>query len=702
MTTYIDNISVKNLGPISQINQKLGKINLVFGHNERGKTLLVEFIIKSLFRNAKRWSLRGIYGEGKITVSGLDKSNIDFYPTSSKKIEDFWELTDKDFPTDFSKLLVVKAADVELSDENTTGIGKEILKQYLSGEGIIDSIQRKIKDTLKNSKIENGEIIGSNMGEIRDLNKVVADIGKVEDKFNQINTVFSQGELFELKSKKNALEEQFKELEKAKLHLAYLYDQQLISNNKKIDKLPDNIIKNLRENLFSLNGKEQGLQQKFGEQKLAKEKSKHYSWLKHSIEIYEKRVKSSSPGLTKLWLVIGLISIVIFSSLLFIFNFNNVFLLILFLIFAIGSLLVYINQQNKFLNNIDAYIDLIDIKKGYKSKFKSDLTGLADLQSLKEQIEPDFYNAKKLKEEIETLESEIRSLENSIINDFYSITKSKIIKDDFQMTFSLLETQKDDLKSELQKFNTDLLVLDVDPSNYLKEAAKVEYDKITYEKTRDEIENISQQINKKENELSYLKQSLCEEINSKITDDWDEIIHKLEVKKGELCESHKLLKAEIIAKILVYQSLESLKAKEEEKIQEGLKSDQLKKALFDVTGKYKSIELINGDLILSDGYVNHEFANLSTGTQEQIFLALRIVFASRISKDDNLFFIFDDAFQYSDWDRRPKLVDKMIELAKNNWQVIYFSMDDNIRDLFIKMASKVLKDQFVLINLDRL
>ena len=257
MATYINNISIKEIGPISQINQKMGKINLIFGHNEKGKTLLVEFIIKSLFRNTKHWSLRGIYGEGKITVSGLDKSNIDFYPSSSKKIEDFWKLSDKDFPTDFSKLLVVRAAEVELSDENTAGIGVKILKQYLSGEGIIDSIQKKIEDTIKNSKIENGEIIGSNMGDIKKLNKIVADIGKIEDKFNQINTVFSQGELFELKSKKNSLEEQFKELEKAKLHLAYLYDQQLKSINNKIDKLPDNIIKNLRENLFSLNSHSQ-------------------------------------------------------------------------------------------------------------------------------------------------------------------------------------------------------------------------------------------------------------------------------------------------------------------------------------------------------------------------------------------------------------------------------------------------------------
>ncbi|MDO9547329.1 MAG: hypothetical protein Q7J07_11360 [Pelolinea sp.] len=42
----------------------------------------------------------------------------------------------------------------------------------------------------------------------------------------------------------------------------------------------------------------------------------------------------------------------------------------------------------------------------------------------------------------------------------------------------------------------------------------------------------------------------------------------------------------------------------------------------------------------------------------------------------------------------------MVGLAKQDWQVNYFSMDDHIRDLFVKKASKAFKDNFKLITID--
>ena len=94
-----------------------------------------------------------------------------------------------------------------------------------------------------------------------------------------------------------------------------------------------------------------------------------------------------------------------------------------------------------------------------------------------------------------------------------------------------------------------------------------------------------------------------------------------------------------------------------------------------------------------------DFKDLSTGAREQIFLALRIGFAKKVMQGNSAFLIFDDAFQHSDWNRRPRLVDTMFELAKQGWQIIYFSMDDNIRDLFEKTGKKAQKGLYVRINL---
>ena len=65
-----------------------------------------------------------------------------------------------------------------------------------------------------------------------------------------------------------------------------------------------------------------------------------------------------------------------------------------------------------------------------------------------------------------------------------------------------------------------------------------------------------------------------------------------------------------------------------------------------------------------------------------------------LTGDNALFLILDDAFQYSDWERRPKLVDQVFAMAEKGWQIIYLTMDDNLRDLFCDKG-KELGDNFV-------
>jgi uncharacterized protein YhaN len=65
-----------------------------------------------------------------------------------------------------------------------------------------------------------------------------------------------------------------------------------------------------------------------------------------------------------------------------------------------------------------------------------------------------------------------------------------------------------------------------------------------------------------------------------------------------------------------------------------------------------------------------------------VLLALRVGFAARWLKKDGLFLVLDDAFQHADWERRERLVDLVMDLARSGWQILYLTMDDHIRDLF--------------------
>jgi len=96
----------------------------------------------------------------------------------------------------------------------------------------------------------------------------------------------------------------------------------------------------------------------------------------------------------------------------------------------------------------------------------------------------------------------------------------------------------------------------------------------------------------------------------------------------------------------------------------------------------------------SDQDEEYLLAAVSTGTQEQACIALRIGFASIAMESQPAFLILDDAFQHSEWNRRDRLVAHTVGLVRAGWQVFCFTMDDHIRDLFIQ-AGEPLGDGFV-------
>ena len=158
MGIKIDKISVKDLGPIKSFTAKFGVFNLIYSRNEKGKTFLTEFIICSLFKNISRWSNLREGGKGKITISGLEERTIDFSPSSQKKLEDYWESSEKGLPVSMAKLLVVKGGEAGI--ENDEGISKFLVKEVLSGINILDKIDKdnNISKTVKSAEIVSSQI----------------------------------------------------------------------------------------------------------------------------------------------------------------------------------------------------------------------------------------------------------------------------------------------------------------------------------------------------------------------------------------------------------------------------------------------------------------------------------------------------------------------------------------------------------------
>ncbi|RMF60504.1 MAG: hypothetical protein D6743_14840, partial [Calditrichaeota bacterium] len=165
MSVFIREINVENLGPLARLSFKPARLNLIYGRNEQGKTCLVEFVIRSLFRKSKQWRLRDLGGSGTVVVA-LDGQSQAFDPHSKKKLEDFWEQDGGGLPRDFSKLLVVKGGELVLAEDAEGGADKAIVKRFLSNREVLDRLESKISTTIQQARVENRRLVGPRRGEI--------------------------------------------------------------------------------------------------------------------------------------------------------------------------------------------------------------------------------------------------------------------------------------------------------------------------------------------------------------------------------------------------------------------------------------------------------------------------------------------------------------------------------------------------------
>ena len=192
------------------------------------------------------------------------------------------------------------------------------------------------------------------------------------------------------------------------------------------------------------------------------------------------------------------------------------------------------------------------------------------------------------------------------------------------------------------------------------------------------------------NDISQLKVRVAQETQEK-TEHWAELITALQEKRKSTIYRYKQITAKILAHIQVTKIIRHYKQEEDTRIATGLEREELTNPLHAVTGHYNKIrhEEDSGLVLNTDEDNEYPLSDLSTGTQEQIFIAMRMGFSSIAMKGQSAFLILDDAFQHSDWPRRENLITQILGLRKNNWQIFYFSMDDHIRDLFLEIGPKM-------------
>jgi hypothetical protein len=692
MAIRIDRIKVNRGGPLDKdFILEPGDLNLIYGHNETGKTYIVESIINFLFRTGRgssvSWDLRGWDLVGRIVVSGLQDEMVTFTKTS-RKLDDYWK-EEAGLPRDLSCLLVVKAGETQLNQEKD-GVGRDILKGYLSGEGILDRIAGGISATVQKATLEDGQINGPSMGEIKTREQLREELGKVDALLKDVEEGYASSEVYSLRQKQEGMEAELETLEKAKRYYAGRLHKKTKAKELEREVFPtEEELSRLESDITVYETEKSKAERKSDTLEKLEGTSEDYRWTEKALGVYQEIMGSqvgTAPKLVYMFLALALFAGAVVTGLLG--------LSIPLILCAVGSMVFFFLHYNGTRNTLATAgysRELENLKTEYKNRYGSELTDRAALTAQVERLKEDYIRAGDLRKELdEDLVPDIKTRENNIKVALKVLMDTGVPPQEWRDAISKVRNNIRRLQDDIGSLERELASLDVPEEEYLDQDPGVEWDRDRYDAQVTELAKTKQALNEEIEKLDKLKTRIVQETGSESTD-WEELINALRDRRDEKAQGYIQVTAEILAKIQVNAVIQEFREEENTRIGDGLKREELTKPLHALTERYSRIrhDEDRGLVLITDEDEEFPLAAISTGAQEQAFFALRVGFASIAMEGQTAFLILDDAFQHSDWLRRQNLIDQTLSLVKTGWQVFYFTMDDHIRDLFQEAGEKV-------------
>ena len=679
----IKNIKVNAYGNIENkdINLEEG-INIIHGANESGKSTLLNYIISIFYGisrnkdgkalsdyekykpwNSNEFSGRISYklenGEKYEIFRDFNKKNPKIYNDKLEDISDRFETDKKDGSKFFIEQMgidkqmylstvVSTQEEVRLDEKNQNMLIQKIANLAGTGEDNVSykkaliKLQEKIRDEIGTNKTSQ-KPINIIEKEIVEINNKIVETEKYRNRKYEIDAEKEQilSELKELEQQKQILQElqsSMKSEEETKNRLE-IREKNRKDNIAKINELTNqkntinaeseraqsaknhlqDIIKGHKENIEKLNSEIE---------KIANEKE----------ETQEKEKPSISFIIITVVLAIALICSIILIK--------NYIVSGILGVALIANIVFYVINKNKQKVNKAKLREKINQEKQYKRE---------KLENQKQQI---IANVNTTEKELEKQEEEEKQ-----VNSELSMLKGQII---------LLEKNNEKITEEIEQDN-----------KAIKEESNKNKQQII-EKYKDKNINDLLYINDYQNYISKIEETINNnririkgleiEYNT-IVPQLDEMVvleEKREADKEKLAE---LREKESIINIAIENltdAYEEMKTTITPKFTKNL-SESIQKIS---SNKYNKVTINdeNGMIIENNRGEYVEAIKLSTGTIDQLYLALRLSMIDELSKE-NLPIILDESFSYSDNNRLKKML-QYLTSDLNNHQTIIFTCTD--------------------------
>jgi hypothetical protein len=330
----------------------------------------------------------------------------------------------------------------------------------------------------------------------------------------------------------------------------------------------------------------------------------------------------------------------------------------------------------------------------YTDRFQNSIRGLTDLKAHLESIREENIKVKAIPGLLNEEEKSKQALILKIDRKMSEFGLNGVSQEDWENCLQEIKQSQSDIKSNIEKNKIDLARLNIQEEDYLVNPVEEEFNHDKLSKLSNKRKLTLEKVAEIEKGLEKLKASVCQETGDQLNTGWVEVLDKIQLKRERLLEDYKNTTAKIVGEIATKEVLLKLQKEEDEKIRKGIQTKELKNILSRITENYEAIDFNGDEVIVKGKYGDFSLSNISTGTREQILLALRMGFASKLAGGNPLFLILDDAFQHSDWNRREHLFDAVFRLVETGWQITYLTMSDHIRDRMKELGDERLGSEF--------
>lgn len=652
----IDNLKINAYGNIKNKDISLNKgINIIHGANESGKSTLLSYIVNSFYgisktkdgremsdyEKYKPWEGSEFSGRIKYTLNDnsqyeifrdFTKKNPKIYNERLEDITDNFEIDKKDGSKFFIEqtgvdkqtylsTVVSMQQEVRLEEKEQNLLIQKIANLVGTGEDNVSykkalgKLQDKIRDEIGTNKTTQ-KPINIIEKEIEEINRKIEEIRPYKDKKYGID------------AEKEELKDQIKELEIERKILQELRENELIENeNKKEIQIKENNIKENASKVLTLKNKMKELEDI--EKSIGENVSKLQSEIESKKQNQEENKEVKSTSKKSIYLVIA------------------VALIIVAVVFAVIV-------KNYVLAGIPLVLSIIDV-------IILAITQNKKKREIQEQKNKQEENRIKIAQEIENLTKELQDKEEEKrdLDSQISMIKGQLL---------LLENNNEQISAQVNKIKTDLLNTQNQDKNQIitKYKTEIPIEKINSIIDSNNLHSLEEQLNTNKIKLTGLE---IEE--NTILPQLDNLVNLEERLEADRQKKTELLQKEEVINL----AIENLnKAYEEMKTTITPKfTNNLSEGIKEITNnKYEKVAINdeNGMIIENARGEYIEANKLSTGTIDQLYLALRLSMIKDLSKE-TLPIILDETFAYFDNARLEKIIQYLNEKTEEHQTIIF-------------------------------